>query len=64
MKFLEFVKRCFTHKRKNLMNNLSASFSRDRIERELARLSLPATVRAEQLSIERLADLYAGLNPA
>ncbi len=63
-KFLEFVKRCFTHKRKNLLNNLSASFSRDRIEHELARLSLPATVRAEQLSIEQLADLYARLDPA
>ena len=64
VKFLEFVKRCFTHKRKNLLNNLSASFSRNRIEHELAQLSLPPTVRAEQLSIERLADLYAGLDPA
>ncbi len=60
-KFLEFVKRCFAQKRKNLLNNLGGIYSRDRTERELARLSLPHGVRAEQLTLDQFAELYRRL---
>jgi 16S rRNA (adenine1518-N6/adenine1519-N6)-dimethyltransferase len=60
-KFLEFVQRCFAQKRKNLLNNLGGIYPRGRTERELARLSLPRGVRAEQLTLDQFAELYRGL---
>ncbi len=60
-RFLEFVKRSFAHKRKKLVNNLSGIYSREQVVRELARLGLPAGVRAEQLPIERFVQLYREL---
>jgi 16S rRNA (adenine1518-N6/adenine1519-N6)-dimethyltransferase len=59
--FLEFVKRCFGHKRKNLRNNLAASYRRDRLDAALGELRLPAAVRAEQLLIPGLAELFRKL---
>jgi len=56
--FLAFVKLCFAHKRKNLVNNLSGIFSRDRIEQELGRMRLPRSVRAEQLTLEQFGNLF------
>jgi 16S rRNA (adenine1518-N6/adenine1519-N6)-dimethyltransferase len=56
--FLRFVQRCFAHKRKNLINNLSAQASRGRVEEKLERLGLAPTVRAEQLSLEQFAELF------
>jgi 16S rRNA (adenine1518-N6/adenine1519-N6)-dimethyltransferase len=51
-RFLEFAGRCFQHKRKTLRNNLLPFYGR-------AVESWPeAGLRAEQLSLERLADLY------
>ena len=50
---LQFVGRCFAHKRKTLRNNL-LPFHKGTIER------LPeANLRAEQLTIEQFKDLYA-----
>jgi 16S rRNA (adenine1518-N6/adenine1519-N6)-dimethyltransferase len=60
-RFLDFVKRCFAQKRKNLLNNLSATYSRERAERELAALSFPPTIRAEQLTLEQFASLFQRL---
>ena len=60
-RFLTFVKRCFSQKRKNIINNLSGMAPRARLERELDHLNLPATVRAEQMTIEQFAGLLERL---
>jgi len=60
-RFLQFVKRCFAQKRKNLPNNLAGSYSRARVELELDHLSLAHSVRAEQLTLEELLQLYRHL---
>jgi 16S rRNA (adenine1518-N6/adenine1519-N6)-dimethyltransferase len=58
---LEFVKLCFAHKRKNLLNNLAPIYTRQRVEAELAALKLLPTIRAEQLALERFEELVARL---
>lgn len=60
--FLEFVKRCFAQKRKNLRNNLAGTYSRGRLEEEFVRLGLSTALRAEQLSLEQLAALWKRLH--
>jgi 16S rRNA (adenine1518-N6/adenine1519-N6)-dimethyltransferase len=59
---LEFVKLCFAHKRKNLLNNLAPFYSRQRVETELAGLKLPQSIRAEQLALEQFEKLLACLH--
>jgi len=58
---LEFVKLCFAHKRKNLLNNLQPVYARRRVEAELAALKLPPTIRAEQLTLPQFQQLFARL---
>jgi 16S rRNA (adenine1518-N6/adenine1519-N6)-dimethyltransferase len=58
---LEFVKSCFAHKRKNLLNNLAPVYSRALVETELATLGLPQTIRAEQLTLEQFEMVHASL---
>jgi 16S rRNA (adenine1518-N6/adenine1519-N6)-dimethyltransferase len=58
---LEFVKLCFAHKRKNLLNNLAQVYGRPRVETELAALKLPSTIRAEQLALEQFENLFGRL---
>ena len=58
---LDFVKLCFAHKRKNLLNNLAPVHSRPRVETELRTLGLPPTIRAEQLALEQFEALLARL---
>ena len=54
--FLRFASECFRHKRKTLRNNLASAYGRERMDTvEEGRL------RAEQLSIAQLADLYRRL---
>ena len=60
-RFLEFVKSCFSQKRKTLANNLKALKSRDAIREALAALKLRSDARAEQLSVSELAALYERL---
>jgi 16S rRNA (adenine1518-N6/adenine1519-N6)-dimethyltransferase len=59
--FLEFVKRCFAQKRKNLLNNLSGVYPRRRIMQGIEEAGKPANLRAEQLSIEELAGVFEHL---
>lgn len=59
--FLGFVKRCFGQKRKNLLNNLAGICSRREITQELARLALPPTIRAEQLTLGQFACFHRHL---
>ena len=54
---LGFVKLCFAHKRKNLLNNLQAVYARRRVEAELAAVGLLPTIRAEQLPYQEFAKL-------
>ena len=58
---LEFVKLCFAHKRKNLLNNLQPVYGRPRVEAALAALEWPPTIRAEQVQLQQFAELEARL---
>jgi 16S rRNA (adenine1518-N6/adenine1519-N6)-dimethyltransferase len=60
-KFAAFVKLCFAQKRKSLLNNLSGNFPRGRIEEALRSFQLHPKMRAEQLTLDRLATLHAKL---
>ena len=54
--FLAFAAICFRQKRKTLRNNLSLAYGRELVDR------LPeAGLRAEQLGVEQLAELYRRL---
>ena len=59
--FLEFVKRCFAQKRKNLLNNLAGVYPRRRITQALEHADIPTNLRAEQLSLEELAGVFERL---
>jgi 16S rRNA (adenine1518-N6/adenine1519-N6)-dimethyltransferase len=59
--FLTFVKSCFSKKRKTLVNNLRQTMEPENIRRALTAVGLRADVRAEQISIPQLADLYVAL---
>src|SRR5271167_468242 len=54
-KFLDFVKVCFSKKRKTLVNNLRSLAKPNAAREALATLSLRADARAEQLSVAQLA---------
>lgn len=54
--FLTFAAACFAQKRKTLRNNLASLYGRERIDTQPE-----AASRAEQLSVEQLADLYRRL---
>ena len=56
--FLEFVKSCFSQKRKTLVNNLKSSAPRERVQKALSALNLRPDARAEQLSVSDFAALY------
>lgn len=60
-RFLDFVKLCFSQKRKTLVNNLR-SLAKPNVTREaLASLNLRPDSRAEQLSVAQLAAVHARL---
>lgn len=62
--FLEFVKRCFSKKRKTLVNNLREHWKPEEIRSALELLKLRREVRAEQIAIEDLAGLFTALQRA
>jgi 16S rRNA (adenine1518-N6/adenine1519-N6)-dimethyltransferase len=62
-KFLDFVKVCFSQKRKTLVNNLRALAKPNTTRDALSSLSLRPDARAEQLSVAQLAELRALLRP-
>jgi 16S rRNA (adenine1518-N6/adenine1519-N6)-dimethyltransferase len=59
--FLEFVKLCFSQKRKTLVNNLKARVRPELVRESLASLKLRVDARAEQLSVSNLAGLFGQL---
>jgi 16S rRNA (adenine1518-N6/adenine1519-N6)-dimethyltransferase len=61
--FFEFVKLCFAHKRKTLVNNLRTLASPDTLAATLAEFDLRADARAEQLGVAQFVEIYRRLNP-
>ena len=59
--FLQFVKSCFSQKRKMLLNNLKSRVKPELVREALANLKLRADARAEQLSVASLAALLQQL---
>jgi len=62
--FLEFVKSCFSQKRKTLVNNLRPLASPDAVREILTTQNLRPDARAEQLTVAQFAALYASLTSA
>lgn len=60
--FLEFIKTCFSQKRKTLPNNVKALLPPARSREILRRLDLREDARAEQLSVAELAALYQAIS--
>ncbi len=60
--FFEFVKRCFSHKRKLLESNLAGYYPRARVQECLAALHLPPHVRAEETPVDQLRFLFERLS--
>jgi len=60
-RFLDFVKLCFSQKRKTLVNNLRSLARPDRTREALASLKLRPDSRAEQLRVAQLAAVHSYL---
>jgi 16S rRNA (adenine1518-N6/adenine1519-N6)-dimethyltransferase len=60
-RFLEFIQTCFSQKRKTLRNNLRPFVSPGKIQQTLSACGLRADSRAEQLTLEQFALLFAEL---
>src|SRR5258706_2059074 len=58
-RFLDFVKLCFSQKRKTLVNNLRSLTKPDQVREALATLKLRPDSRAEQLPVAELAALQS-----
>ncbi|MGH9743253.1 MAG: 16S rRNA (adenine(1518)-N(6)/adenine(1519)-N(6))-dimethyltransferase RsmA [Candidatus Acidiferrum sp.] len=56
--FLDFVKSCFSQKRKTLVNNLRAIATPAEVRKALGENNLRPDARAEQLSVSQFATLY------
>ncbi len=59
--FLDFVKLCFSQKRKTLVNNLRSLAKPEKIRGALASQNLRPDARAEQLTVSQLAALFSQL---
>jgi 16S rRNA (adenine1518-N6/adenine1519-N6)-dimethyltransferase len=57
--FVEFLKRCFSQKRKTLRNNLRPLTAKGRAETLLEECGIRPDARAEQLSLAEMARLFA-----
>ena len=60
-RFLNFVKLCFSQKRKTLVNNLRSLAKLEEIRAALASLGVRPDARAEQLTVAQLATLFSQL---
>jgi 16S rRNA (adenine1518-N6/adenine1519-N6)-dimethyltransferase len=58
-RFLDYVKLCFSQKRKTLVNNLRSFAKPDRVREALASLNLRPDSRAEQLPVAQLAAVQS-----
>jgi 16S rRNA (adenine1518-N6/adenine1519-N6)-dimethyltransferase len=62
--FLDFVKLCFSQKRKTLVNNLRSLASPDAVREILTAQNLRVDARAERLSVSQFAALHTSLTAA
>jgi 16S rRNA (adenine1518-N6/adenine1519-N6)-dimethyltransferase len=62
--FLDFVKLCFSQKRKTLVNNLKLRIKPELVRTALANHSLRIDARAEQLAVTDLAGIFKQLKSA
>lgn len=62
-KFLEFVLTCFGQKRKTLRNNLRRITSEEKFEAALRQCQLSPNTRAEEMTLEQFAAMFAVLSP-
>jgi 16S rRNA (adenine1518-N6/adenine1519-N6)-dimethyltransferase len=60
-RFLSFIQECFARKRKTLLNNLGRAYGREAVEIQLDHAGLRENVRAEELEVEELTKIFAGL---
>jgi len=61
-KFIAFLKQSFAQKRKTLWNNLKTIYEPGMLKAALQRAGIKPTARAEELSLEKTATLFRGLN--
>jgi 16S rRNA (adenine1518-N6/adenine1519-N6)-dimethyltransferase len=59
--FLQFLKVCFAQKRKTLRNNLLAVTEAGRVEAILRECGIPPAARAEQITLEQFARIFAAI---
>ncbi len=57
-RFMQFVDRSFTMKRKTLMNNLKPAYEQQRLQHCMAACNIPAMDRAEALDLEDFVRLF------
>ena len=62
LRFMKFVKLCFSKKRKTLVNNLRSLAKPDRVREAFMSLKLRPDSRAEQLPVSQLAGLYSRID--
>jgi 16S rRNA (adenine1518-N6/adenine1519-N6)-dimethyltransferase len=60
--FIAFLKLCFGQKRKTLWNNLKARYHEGVLKAALAESGIKPTIRAEALTLERMASLFRALS--
>lgn len=51
--FFEFIRECFTQRRKTLINNLSNKYDKNKVLQILKEINLNSTIRSEELTIEQ-----------
>ena len=56
--FFEFVRKCFKHKRKLLINSLKASYNLPFIESLFEKAKLEKSVRAEEVPPEKFLEMF------
>jgi 16S rRNA (adenine1518-N6/adenine1519-N6)-dimethyltransferase len=56
--FVQFLKTAFAMKRKTLVNNLKKNYEEEKIRSAMAASGIPASARAEALSLDQMAALF------
>ncbi len=59
--FIQFLKTALAMKRKTLVNNLKAAYPEEQLRAALKRAGVRPDIRAEALSLEKMAELFRGL---
>jgi len=62
--FYRFLRECFEHRRKTLMNNLERQYNTEELWKLFEIYGINPKIRAEQLKVEDFLSIYRGLNPA